>query len=145
MAKHALAKPAWGHRKIWAMTRHDGHKVSQATVLRLLRDDGLILPSGSPEAAPRAGEGPEGGVREEPDRPEPGLAAGIFEQHQVFLVCSQMVARCTPSRLAMDMTLSPFARAVRIASTCLSVSGVLARPLGFAMTPSSSSVAPSGS
>lgn len=43
--KHALAKPAWGHRKIWAMTRHDGHKVSQATQLRLLRDDGLILPS----------------------------------------------------------------------------------------------------
>ena len=27
------------------MTRHDGHRVSQATVLRLLRDDGLILPS----------------------------------------------------------------------------------------------------
>ena len=27
------------------MTHHDGHKVSQATVLRLLRDDGLILPS----------------------------------------------------------------------------------------------------
>ncbi len=41
--KHALAHPAWGHRKIWAMTRHDGHRVSQATVLRLLRDDGLIL------------------------------------------------------------------------------------------------------
>ena len=45
VTKHALAKPAWGHRKIWALTRHDGHKVSQATVLRLLRDDGLILPS----------------------------------------------------------------------------------------------------
>lgn len=43
--KHALAHPAWGHRKIWAMTRHDGHRVSQATVLRLLRVDGLILPS----------------------------------------------------------------------------------------------------
>ena len=42
---HALKKPEWGHRKIWAMTRHDGHRVSQATVLRLLRDDGLILPS----------------------------------------------------------------------------------------------------
>ena len=42
---HALRKPEWGHRKIWAMTRHDGHRVSQSTVLRLLRDDGLILPS----------------------------------------------------------------------------------------------------
>lgn len=34
-----------GHRKIWAMTRHDGHKVSQATLLQLLRDEGLLLPS----------------------------------------------------------------------------------------------------
>ena len=42
---HALAKPAWEHRKIWALTRHDGHKVSQATVLRLLRDEGLLLAS----------------------------------------------------------------------------------------------------
>jgi len=42
---HALAHPAWGHRKIWAMTRHDGHVVSEATVLRLLRDEGLILPA----------------------------------------------------------------------------------------------------
>ena len=44
--KHALAHPVWGHRKIWAMVRHDGHVVSQATVLRLLRDEGLILPRG---------------------------------------------------------------------------------------------------
>lgn len=43
--KHATAHPAWGHRKVWAMVRHDGHRVSQATVLRTLRDDGLILPS----------------------------------------------------------------------------------------------------
>jgi hypothetical protein len=43
--KHALAHPAWGHRKIWAMVRHDGHVVSAATILRLLRDEGLILPA----------------------------------------------------------------------------------------------------
>jgi putative transposase len=43
--KHALAHPAWGHRKVWAMVRHDGHVVSQATVLRLLRDEGLLLPA----------------------------------------------------------------------------------------------------
>lgn len=41
--RHASAHPAWGHRKVWAMTRHDGHRVSQATVLRLLRDEGLLL------------------------------------------------------------------------------------------------------
>ena len=45
VVKYALAKPAWGYRKIWALTRHDGHRVSQATVLRLLRDDGQILPT----------------------------------------------------------------------------------------------------
>jgi len=43
--KHATDHPAWGHRKIWAMVRHDGHVVSEATVLRLLRDEGLILPA----------------------------------------------------------------------------------------------------
>nr|WP_246171931.1 hypothetical protein [Microbacterium oryzae] len=59
------------------MTRHDGHRVSQATVLRLLRDDGLILPSEYQEAAPPAREGPQGGDRENPDRAEPGVAAGL--------------------------------------------------------------------
>ena len=41
--KHALAHPAWGHRKVWAMARHDGHLTSQSTVLRILREEGLIL------------------------------------------------------------------------------------------------------
>jgi putative transposase len=41
--RHALAHPAWGHRKVWAMCRHDGHRISQATVLRLLRDERLLL------------------------------------------------------------------------------------------------------
>jgi putative transposase len=43
--KHALAHPVWGHRKVWAMVRHVGHVVSQATVLRQLRDEGLLLPA----------------------------------------------------------------------------------------------------
>lgn len=43
--KHALAHPAWGHRKIWAMVRHDGHVLSETSVLRILRDEGLILPA----------------------------------------------------------------------------------------------------
>jgi putative transposase len=36
-------RDAGGHRKVWAMCRHDGHRVSQATVLRLLRGEGLLL------------------------------------------------------------------------------------------------------
>ena len=39
---HALAHPAWGHRKVWAVTRYNGHEASQASVLRLLRDKGLL-------------------------------------------------------------------------------------------------------
>jgi transposase InsO family protein len=42
---HAEAHPAWGHRKVWAMTRFDGQFVSQATVLRLMRRRGLLLPA----------------------------------------------------------------------------------------------------
>ena len=36
-------RPAWGHRKVWAMCRYDGLPVSAATVLRLLREEGLLL------------------------------------------------------------------------------------------------------
>ncbi|WP_141015458.1 integrase core domain-containing protein [Nocardioides sambongensis] len=41
--KYATKHTAWGHRKIWAMVRHEGHVVSEATVLRTLREEGLIL------------------------------------------------------------------------------------------------------
>jgi transposase InsO family protein len=36
----------WGHRKIWALARHQGYPVSAATVLRILQEEQLILPSG---------------------------------------------------------------------------------------------------
>ena len=39
----AAEHPAWGHRKIWAMVRHEGHRVSQSTVLRILGEEGLLL------------------------------------------------------------------------------------------------------
>jgi hypothetical protein len=41
-------KPAWGHRKIAAMMRVDGHQVCTSTVERALRRRGLLLPSGFP-------------------------------------------------------------------------------------------------
>lgn len=50
----ASAHPAWGHRKVWAVTRQDGHRVPQATVLRLLRDEGLILLAQQPAGATHA-------------------------------------------------------------------------------------------
>jgi putative transposase len=44
-AKYAADWPAWGHRKIAAMMRVDGHQVSTSTVERALRRRGLLLPS----------------------------------------------------------------------------------------------------
>lgn len=35
--------PAWDHRKIWAMARHDGHRVSQSTVRRIFDEEGRLL------------------------------------------------------------------------------------------------------
>jgi putative transposase len=41
---YALRYPAWGHRKIWALTVADGHQVSERTVHRTLGDLGLLHP-----------------------------------------------------------------------------------------------------
>jgi putative transposase len=34
---------AWGHRKIWAMARHNGHGISQRSVARILDAERLLL------------------------------------------------------------------------------------------------------
>ena len=39
---YALRYPAWGHRKIWALTVADGHEVSMRTVHRILEERGLL-------------------------------------------------------------------------------------------------------
>jgi transposase InsO family protein len=39
---HATDHTAWGHRKIWAMTRRDGIPVSASTVMRALKDENLL-------------------------------------------------------------------------------------------------------
>ncbi|BAJ29596.1 putative transposase [Kitasatospora setae KM-6054] len=75
---HALAHPARGHRKVWAMCRHDGHRVSQVTVLRLLRDEGPAPGSELPAGAAPARRPPQGRLRHRADRPEPGPAARLL-------------------------------------------------------------------
>lgn len=45
-AKYAQDWPAWGHRKIAALMRADGHAVSDATVRRALARRDLLLPQG---------------------------------------------------------------------------------------------------
>ena len=66
--RHALAHPAWGHRKVWAMCRHDGHRVSAghraAAAARGGAAAGGELPAGTPPARRPA----QGGVRR-PSRP----------------------------------------------------------------------------
>lgn len=42
----ALAWPAWGHRKIWALLEVDGHRASPATVERALREHALLQSAG---------------------------------------------------------------------------------------------------
>lgn len=69
VCRHALAHPAWGHRKIWAMTRHDGHQVSESTVLRLLRDEGLLLPAAYQQERRRLAQRRKAAFAAEPDGP----------------------------------------------------------------------------
>jgi putative transposase len=45
-AKYAADWPAWGHRKIAALMRADGHQVTTSTVQRALRRRALLLPVG---------------------------------------------------------------------------------------------------
>ncbi len=45
-AKYAADWPAWGHRKIAALMRADGHQVSDSSVERALRRRDLLLPQG---------------------------------------------------------------------------------------------------
>lgn len=45
-AKYAADWPAWGHRKVAALMRADGHDVSTSTVERALRRRNLLLPQG---------------------------------------------------------------------------------------------------
>ena len=42
IVRHATEHVAWGHRKIWAMTRREGVQVSPSTVLRALADENLL-------------------------------------------------------------------------------------------------------
>jgi transposase InsO family protein len=66
---HALAHPAWGHRKIWAMVRHDGQIAGESTILRLLRDEGLILPAGYQRERRRLAQRRKAAFAQEPSGP----------------------------------------------------------------------------
>jgi transposase-like protein len=59
---YALRHPAWGHRKIWASTVADGHRVSQRTVHRILDERGLLNGRRYSGRATRARAGAQAGL-----------------------------------------------------------------------------------
>ena len=71
-----MARPARGHRNIWATVHDDGHVLSEVTALRLLRDEGLIPPAHYQRRAPQARRS---AGKQHPPRirlGQPALAAG---------------------------------------------------------------------
>jgi transposase InsO family protein len=66
---HATAHAAWGHRKVWAMTRRDGVRVSASTVMRALRDEGLLLQAGYQRERRRLAEQRKAAFTTPPTRP----------------------------------------------------------------------------
>ena len=76
---HATKHSAWGHRKIWAMVRHEGHVVSEATVLRTLRDEGLILPAHYQRERRKLAELGKAAFAKEPTGPNEGWQLDFSE------------------------------------------------------------------
>jgi len=106
---HALAHPAWGHRKVRAMVRYDGHRVSQATVLRLLRDEGLLLEGRAGRGHPGPGRVPRrqarrAGAGRGPSPRSAGHPGPPRTQERPPLPCPQHLARRrgAPERQAVE-------------------------------------------
>lgn len=108
--RHASAHPAWGHRKVWAMTRHDGHRVSQATVLRLLRDEGLILPAHYQRERRKLAERRKAAFAKEPTAPNQVWQLD-FSEYETTTGGTWRIAACRDywSKYEFDAHVSPTA------------------------------------
>jgi len=107
---HAVAHPAWGHRKIRAMTRHDGHRLSQATVLRLLRDEGLILPANYQRERRKLAERRKAAFAKEPTGPNQVWQLD-FSEYETTTGGTWRIASCRDywSKYEFDAHVSPTA------------------------------------
>lgn len=77
--KHALARPAWGHRKIWVKARHERHTVSQpGGVAAAARRGDFCWPWEYHKEALKTGAIAQGSVHAHPGQPEPGVAGGLL-------------------------------------------------------------------
>ena len=77
-AKYADDWPGWGHRKIYGLIRAEGHTASASSVLRAMRRRGLLQPIDYQGQRRELAKARKGGVRHPTDRPEAGMAAGLF-------------------------------------------------------------------
>ena len=78
VADLARKHPAWGHRKIWAMARHEGHQLTMSTVLRVLRDEGLLLEASYQRERRRLAAERKAAFLRTADRPQPGVAIRLL-------------------------------------------------------------------
>lgn len=76
-AAKAKQWPAWGHRKIHALLAVDGQTASASTVARACAPETCCCLSPT-KAAPRAGQGTQGRVRQDAHGPGAGVAAGLL-------------------------------------------------------------------
>ena len=76
------------------MPRHDGHKASQATMLWLLRDEGLILPSEYAKQRRELAKDRKAGVREDPERPRSRCGNWIVPEFETTAGRTWWIAGC---------------------------------------------------
>ena len=107
---HARAHPAWGHRKIWAMVRHDGHEVSISTVMRVLRDEGLLLEANYQRERRKLAERRKAAFAKEPTGPNQVWQLD-FSEFETTTGGTWRIAACRDywSKYEFDAHLSPTA------------------------------------
>jgi putative transposase len=105
---HAKAHPAWGHRKVWAMVRHDRHRVSQATVLRTLRDESLLLEANYQRERRRLAERRKAAFAKEPTGPNQVWQLD-FSEYETTTGGTWRIATCRDywSKYEFDAHVSP--------------------------------------
>lgn len=74
----ALRYPAWGHRKIWALTVARGYEVSVSTVYRIMFERGLVHPARYQGERRELAKARRAVFHDPPKRRNRGLADGLL-------------------------------------------------------------------
>jgi hypothetical protein len=84
----------WGHRKIFGLTRADGHRLSKSSVERAMRRRGLLQPADYQGERCELAMARKSGVRPTTHRPAPGVAAEfqrVQDQHRRDLAAGRLL------------------------------------------------------